>query len=104
MTVIEDVLGALDDPTRRALLNDLAERGTATATQLSSGLRVTRQAVSQHLAVLSQAGLVSGRRHGREQRFAVRTENIMTTARWLDDLATDWDRRLNAIKRIAESE
>lgn len=103
MIVIEDVLGALDDPTRRALLDDLAERGTATATQLSSVLPVTRQAVVQHLAILAHAGLVSGDRRGRERWFAVRTEGIVQTARWLDDLAADWDRRLNTIKRIAEA-
>jgi DNA-binding transcriptional ArsR family regulator len=102
VTVIEDVLGALDDPTRRVLLDRLAERGIATATQLSSELPVTRQAVVQHLAVLAQAGLVKGERRGRERFFEVRTEGITQTARWLDDLAAEWDRRLRAIKRIAE--
>lgn len=104
MTVVEDVLGALVDPTRRALLDKLAERGTATATVLASELPVTRQAVVQHLSVLTQAGLVTGNRRGREHWFAVRTEGITDTARWLDGLAAEWDRRLLTIKEIAESE
>lgn len=104
MSVIEEVLSALDDPTRRALLDQLAERGSATATVLSSQLPISRQAVVQHLTVLGNAGLVSGERRGRERWFAVRTEPITETARWLDDLAAAWDRRLSSIKRIAESE
>lgn len=104
MTVIAEVLGALDDPTRRALLDQLADRGTATATQLSSAMPVTRQAVVQHLTVLANAGLVSGDRRGRERWFTVRTEGVIETARWLDDLAARWDRRLQVIKRLAEME
>lgn len=103
MTVVEDVLGALVDPTRRALLDKLAERGAATATVLASELPITRQAVVQHLSVLAQAGLVTGDRRGREHWFAVRTEGIIDTARWLDDLASEWERRLETIKRIAEA-
>jgi DNA-binding transcriptional ArsR family regulator len=104
MSVIEDVLSALDDPTRRNLLDRLAEKGSATATELSSAVPVTRQAVVQHLTVLSHAGLVAGARHGRERRYVVRTQAITETARWLDELAARWDRRLLAIKRLAESE
>ncbi|MBW4076987.1 MAG: helix-turn-helix transcriptional regulator [Acidobacteria bacterium] len=101
---MEEVLSALDDPTRRALLDQLAERGSATATVLSSQLPITRQAVVQHLTVLTKAGLVSGERRGRERWFAVHTEKITETARWLEDLATKWDRRLDTIKQIAEKE
>lgn len=104
VTVIEDVLSALVDPTRRTLLDQLAERGAATATVLASELPITRQAVVQHLAVLAQAGLVTGDRRGRERWFTVRTESVSETARWLDGLAAEWERRLQAIKRIAESE
>ena len=64
---------------------------------------VSRQAIVKHLAVLEEAGLVSGRRVGREVRYAVRPEALVATARWMAALATDWDRRLAAIKRVAEA-
>jgi DNA-binding transcriptional ArsR family regulator len=100
---LDEVLAAMADPTRRWLLEDLAARGEATATTLADDLPISRQAVVKHLAVLSRAGLVSGRRQGREMRYVVRPEGVAETARWMAGLAADWDRRLNEIKRIAES-
>lgn len=101
--VVDSVLGALADPTRRRLLDLLAARGEATATTLAEGLPVSRQAVVKHLAVLDAAGLVSGGRVGREVRYTVRPAALDATARWMATLATDWDRRLATIKRVAEA-
>jgi DNA-binding transcriptional ArsR family regulator len=99
---VEDVLSALADPTRRELLERLSMRGHATATTLADELPISRQAVVQHLALLDSVGLVSARREGRERLFAVRTEQLTKTARWMDTLAERWDLRLAAIKRLAE--
>ncbi|MET8165910.1 metalloregulator ArsR/SmtB family transcription factor [Streptomyces sp. NPDC005329] len=101
--VVDSVLGALADPTRRRLLDLLAAQGEATATTLAERLPVSRQAVVKHLAVLDAAGLVSGGRVGREVRYAVRPAALDTTARWMASLAADWDRRLANIKRVAEA-
>ncbi|MFD0069516.1 ArsR/SmtB family transcription factor, partial [Streptomyces sp. NPDC127574] len=57
---VDSVLGALADPTRRQLLDLLAEKGTATATTLAERLPGSRQAVVKHLVVLDAAGLLSG--------------------------------------------
>lgn len=104
MTVVEDVLVALADPTRRELLEHLSRRGEATASTLAQEPPITRQAVVQHLAVLDAVGLVVGRHAGREHRFEVRTERLSETAKWMQGLADQWDRRLQAIRIIAESE
>ena len=64
------VLAALADPTRRDVLTAVAARaGTATATELAAELPVTRQAITKHLTVLADAGLVTSVRHGREARY-----------------------------------
>jgi DNA-binding transcriptional ArsR family regulator len=97
------VLVALADPTRRQLLDLLAAQGDATATTLARGVPVSRQAVAKHLAVLDAAGLVSGSRVGREMRYTVRPAALDATARWMAALASDWDRRLANIKRVAEA-
>ena len=100
---VDAVLAALADPMRRRVLSVLAERGEATATTLATVLPVTRQAVVKHLGVLDRAGLVAGRKTGREMRYLVRPAALDLTARWMDQVAADWSRRLAAIKRIAES-
>ncbi|MGZ4202409.1 MAG: ArsR/SmtB family transcription factor, partial [Thermoleophilaceae bacterium] len=75
----------------------------ATATVLAGELPVTRQAVAKHLVVLDRAGLVEGRRSGREVRYAVRAERLGAAARSMAQVAAEWDTRLHAIKRIAEA-
>ncbi len=99
-----EVLAALADPTRWQLLDQLAARTEATATVLATALPVTRQAVVKHLAVLERAGLVHGRREGREMRYAVRADRLTETAAWMAAAARRWDTRLAAIKRIAEAD
>ena len=97
------VFAALADPTRRQVLGLLGAEGERTATALAERLPISRQAIVKHLAVLDEASLVVGRRVGREVRFAVRPEALVATARWMAALANDWDRRLSAIKRMAEA-
>jgi DNA-binding transcriptional ArsR family regulator len=99
---VTEVLAALADPTRRRILDALAAHGEATATVLAAELPVSRQAIVKHLAVLHRAGLVAGRREGREARYAVSPARLGAAARWLDGKAAEWDVRLSAVKRIAE--
>jgi DNA-binding transcriptional ArsR family regulator len=98
----EDVLAALADPTRRLLLDRLSAYGESTATTLAAGLPISRQAVVQHLSVLDAVGLVTGHRHGRERRYVVCPEKLTEAARWMDQVAAQWDARLAAIQRLAE--
>ena len=100
---VDELWAAVADPTRRRLLDALLAQGDATATTLARELPVTRQAVAKHLAVLDRAGLVEGGRQGREVRYAVRPERLDLAARSLARVASQWDQRLLAIKRIAES-
>jgi DNA-binding transcriptional ArsR family regulator len=96
------VFAALADPTRWRVLTLIAERGEGTATSLAAELPVSRVAVVKHLAVLDRAGLVEARRQGREVRYTVRPDQLDATARWMASLASEWDARLAAIKRMAE--
>ncbi len=95
---------AVGDPTRRQLLDVLLAHGEATATALSRELPVTRQAVTKHLRVLDRAGLVDERRDGREVLYAVRPARLDDVSRALARIAQSWDRRLAAIKSLAESQ
>ena len=99
----EEVLAGLADPMRRRILDALAEHGSATATTLAAELPISRQAVMKHLATLERTGLVAGQRAGREMRYELRPGRLDATARWMADLANEWDHRLQVIKQIAEA-
>jgi ArsR family transcriptional regulator, cadmium/lead-responsive transcriptional repressor len=100
---LDELWSAVGDPTRRRVLDVLLTEGEASATTVSGELPVTRQAVAKHLVVLDRAGLVEGRRLGREVRYAVRPEGLDAVARSMAQVAAEWDTRLAAIKRIAEA-
>ena len=100
-TALVPVFAALGDETRWNILAALGE-GYASASALAGRLPVTRQAIAKHLAVLQEAGLVESVRVGRELRYRVLGSQLSETARRLDSIGAEWDRRLAAIKRIAE--
>jgi len=104
MTAVEGVFGALADTTRLTLLDLIAQHGSATATMLADEIPISRQGIVQHLTVLADVGLVTGRRQGRERRFHVRPEALDEAAAWMADRAQRWDIRLAAIKELAEQE
>ncbi len=97
-----EVFAAMGDPNRLRILDHLT-RSPASATSLVGDLDITRQAVAKHLRVLEAASLVAAVRAGREVRFEVQPHQVVRAARWLDDVATGWERRLSAIKETAES-
>ncbi|WP_026874163.1 ArsR/SmtB family transcription factor [Jiangella gansuensis] len=99
---LDAVLSALAEPTRRQLLDLLADRGEASASTLAQAVPVTRQAIVKHLTVLDGAGLVTGRRVGREVLYRARPERLEEAAQRMSALAAAWETRLAAIKRIAE--
>ena len=96
------VLAALADETRWSILTALGE-GDASASALAARLPVTRQAIAKHLAVLAEVGVVEAVRVGREVQYRVVGSQLSATARKLDAIGAEWDRRLAAIKQIAES-
>ena len=93
------VFDALADPNRRYVLQALAGRVDATATELASELPVTRQAVAKHLAALTEAGLVEGRREGRETRYELTPEPLGEAMDWIASVGAEWDTRLRALRR-----
>lgn len=95
------VLAALGDDTRWSILVALGE-GDASASALAGRLPISRQAIAKHLAVLQQVGLVEPVRAGREVRYRVLGARLGETARTLEQIGAEWDRRLATIKQIAE--
>jgi DNA-binding transcriptional ArsR family regulator len=99
----DELWAAITEPARRRVLDLLLAHGEATATTLAAELPITRQAVVKHLVVLDRVGLVTGRRQGREVRYAVRPERLDEARRRLNEVAAGWETRLATIKRLAEA-
>jgi ArsR family transcriptional regulator, cadmium/lead-responsive transcriptional repressor len=99
----DELWSAIADPSRRRVLDLLVSNGAVSASWLAGQVPFSRQAVAKHLAVLERAGLVSRRKQGREVLFQVEADRLDLAARAMADVAAQWDRRLNAIKRLAEA-
>jgi DNA-binding transcriptional ArsR family regulator len=97
--IAEQVFVALADPSRRAILAALASGGPATATDLAGRLPITRQAIAKHLALLSEAGLVTAEPGERRRvRYRLRSAPMQVAQQFLAALARDWDGPLGALK------
>jgi len=94
------VFAALADPTRRAVLERVAE-GPQTVGALAAQLPVSRPAVSQHLRVLKDAGLVTDEARGTSRIYRIDPHGLGPMRRWLDE---QWERSLANFKALAEQE
>ncbi|AVF04975.1 MULTISPECIES: ArsR/SmtB family transcription factor [Devosia] len=94
-----EIFKVLSDPTRRAILERLAG-GEATATDLREGFAITQPAMSQHLAVLRGAGLVSERREGRYAHYSVNAEGFAPLHAWLARYRAFWPSRIDNLKDL----
>jgi len=95
------VLSVLADETRWRILSEIGAADLS-ASALAGRLPVSRQAIAKHLVVLAEAGLVESVRAGREIRYRALGARLSALANELEVIGRRWDRRLEAIKRIAE--
>ncbi|MBI3224695.1 MAG: winged helix-turn-helix transcriptional regulator [Mycolicibacterium cosmeticum] len=103
MTAVPVVLAVLADETRWQILTELGAQDLS-ASALATRMPVSRQAIAKHLAVLADAGLVEPVRVGREVRYRALGSRLSALAGELDRIGRQWDRRLAAIKRLAEGD
>src|SRR6516225_7424644 len=100
LLAVETALKALAEPRRRRILM-LVRDGELSAGEIASHFEISRPAVSQHLTVLREAGLVNERRNGTKRLYRARPEGLAEIKAFLEGF---WDARLGALKREAESE
>jgi DNA-binding transcriptional ArsR family regulator len=100
-TKLNRTFSALADPTRRAILADLAQRD-ATVGELARPFKVSRPAISKHLRVLEKAGLVRRRRDGRLSRCGLDATPMQEAAEWVERYRAFWEKRLDALSRYLE--
>ncbi|MGI8690188.1 MAG: ArsR/SmtB family transcription factor [Thermomicrobiales bacterium] len=96
------LFAALGDETRLALVERLGASGPQSITRLTTGSAVTRQAITKHLHILADAGLVHDSRRGRERIWALDTDRLDEARRWLDQIAQEWDDALERLRLFVE--
>jgi DNA-binding transcriptional ArsR family regulator len=95
------VFRALADPTRRAIFESLTQ-GEAMVKDLTARFDVSQPAVSQHLAALKDAGLVSGRREGRRVLYRVEPRGMKPLVDWIAHYQAFWTERVGRLERLLE--
>lgn len=99
-----DVFDAIADPTRRRLIQLLAEAGELPLHELTPHFPMGRTAVSKHLAVLKEAGLVVDRKVGRETRFRLNAEPLREVQDWVAFYSRFWSTNVMRLKQLLEEE
>jgi|SRR5579871_4817847 len=99
-----EVFAALGDRTRLLLVGRLSAGQPHSIAQLTSGSRLTRQAITKHLRVLESAGIVRSVRHGRESRFHLDPQPIVSAREYLELVSRQWDDALARLKLFVEGE
>ncbi|MFI5180987.1 MAG: ArsR/SmtB family transcription factor [Thermoanaerobaculia bacterium] len=96
------LFAALGDKTRLKLVARLSGGTRMSIAQLTSGSDVTRQAITKHLHVLADAGLVHGTRRGRRRVFEIELRRLRQARRYLELISRQWDAALARLKRTIE--
>ena len=97
------IFAALGDQTRLQLLGKLAVGDACSIAELTGGVKLTRQAVTKHLRVLEQAGLVQRSRIGRETQFVLSPQPIKIVQGFLASVSAQWDAALGRLKAHVEA-
>lgn len=90
----------LADPTRRAIFERLCREGEQTVGALTARAGVSQPAVSKHLGVLKQAGLVRDRQQGRQTHYSARSEALAPLVDWANRMAGFWEARFDSLEEL----
>ena len=96
------VFAALGDENRLRLVSRLCDQGPMSITGLTLGASVTRQAITKHLRVMQQAGLLHSKRHGRESVWELDRQRLDEARYYLDVISKQWDDALGRLKAFVE--
>jgi DNA-binding transcriptional ArsR family regulator len=103
-TTIDNVLIALADPTRRSIVEILSDGQARSVSEITRHFGMTRQAVTKHLTVLIDGGILVSERHGRDRYNRLRPEGFDPLRQWFSHYSAFWDDRLSALKLQVEQE
>lgn len=98
------IFAALGDPVRLAMVARLCKEGPLPTIRLKQGIPVSRQAVTKHLRMLEDAGLVQSQRVGRDRLWQIETRQLAEVGKYLDQISSQWDATIERLRRFVENE
>ncbi len=98
------IFAALGDPVRLAMVARLCKDGALSTIRLKQGTLVSRQAITKHLRMLEDAGLVQSQRVGRDRLWQIKTRQLAEVRNYLDHISSQWDATLERLRRFVEDE
>jgi DNA-binding transcriptional ArsR family regulator len=99
--VRRDVFQAIADPTRREIIH-LLSQNSLNLNALSENFDVSRQAISLHIKILEECGLVSIRTQGRERYCQAKLDQLSEVSQWVDQYRQHWEKRLDALENYLD--
>lgn len=96
------LFAALGDPTRLSVLSRLAAGRPQSITEITAGTKLTRQAVTRHLGVLADVGVVRAEKSGRESLYRLSPDALAPARRYLDAVSRSWDEAIERLKAMVE--
>jgi DNA-binding transcriptional ArsR family regulator len=96
------LFAALGEERRLALVNRLSADGPQSISRLTAGSAITRQAITKHLQILAEAGLVHDTRRGRERIWTLDANRLDEARLYLDQIAQRWDEALERLRQFVE--
>ena len=102
-SINDDIFTAIAHPVRRSLLDDLTQ-GEMSVSSLAQRYEVSRPAISQHLRILLEAGLVDGTRDGRHNKYVLRPDRLTQVHEWLRKYEIFWSERMSELGKYLDHE
>ena len=99
-----DVFEAIAQPTRRSIVEMLAKGGRLSASEIAERFKVTPPAISQHLKILREAGVLRMHKHHQQRIYEVNPEAVRQLEDWAQHMQAMWEQRLDALERLVQSE
>ncbi|AKO98374.1 putative transcriptional regulator [Marinovum algicola DG 898] len=104
MAALPQTFSALSDPVRFAMVERLLAEGELPAGRLGEGFGISAPAVSQHLGVLREAGLVNRRAQAQQRLYSIRPEGLLAVANWADEARHFWQASLDRLSHVLNKE
>ena len=96
-----DVFQAIADPTRREILNLIAHQ-SLTPNAVADSFDVSRQAISKHIKILTECGIIVIQQQGRERLCSVQPEKLNEVSDWLDEFRKNWEYKFNKLDQLLD--